>query len=165
MIKYFLWIYSEKNFSEKRDWIDCGAKAQNSAKMFSGIWCSWTEGWVIGTANWITRLLATSLVKMQSIKWNIACWKWIQSPSVFVSIIRFVSQLLFQEIMIAQANAATVLALKPTRSRSKWMWQLDWVPSTLLVCRTTRFGRVETASWQHWATVDLPCHQGKSWSI
>ena len=36
----------------------------------------------------------------------------MQSPSVFVSIIRFVSQLLFQGIMIAQANAATVLGIE-----------------------------------------------------
>ena len=36
----------------------------------------------------------------------------MQRPSVFVSIIRFVSQLLFQGIMIAQANAATVLGIE-----------------------------------------------------
>ena len=36
----------------------------------------------------------------------------MQRPSVFVSIIRFVSQLLFQRIIIAQANAATVLGIE-----------------------------------------------------
>ena len=105
-------IFWEEFFWKKRSWIDCGAKAQNSAKMFSGIWYSWTEGWVIGTANCVTRLLATRLVKMQSIKWNIAWRKWIQSSSVFFSIIRFVCQLLFQGIMIAQANVATVLGIE-----------------------------------------------------